>query len=216
MGTSRVRVLLVEDQRADAVLITRLLGRQDFDVERAERLSAALDRLAAEPFDVVLMDLSLPDARGLDAFIEARLAVPDVPVVVLTGLDDEAVAARAVQAGAQDYLVKGNVDARALSRAIRYAIERHRAVSLHDDGIVAERAEAMRAMSLRVAHSIEQPLAVLVRELEVIQNQLGADDASDCATMKKSCRSALEAVKELQSIARALDDAKDGRGSDPE
>jgi signal transduction histidine kinase len=131
---STLRVLLIEDNPADARLIELMLeeeqrltsGPTQFELVRAERLSAAIERLAQAIFDVLLIDLSLPDSRGIETVAQVRAVAPHLPVVVLTGLDDEVIGTRAVQQGAQDYLVKGRIDRQLLVRALRYAVERHR------------------------------------------------------------------------------------------
>src|SRR5690348_1396490 len=105
MDGKRIDVLLVEDNRGDARFIREMLSEAratHFEVACADRLGAGLKLLAGGRFDVVLLDLSLPDSHGLDTFRELRAAAPTVPVVVLTGLDDETVALQAVQEGAQD------------------------------------------------------------------------------------------------------------------
>jgi two-component system cell cycle sensor histidine kinase/response regulator CckA len=130
MNDKPINVLLVEDNPGDARLIQEMLaeaGGALFDLGCADRLSTGLERLAVGDINVVLLDLGLPDSRGLDTFVRVRTQAPDVPIVVLTGLDDEALAVQAVEAGAQDYLVKGQVDSNPLARALRYAIERKRA-----------------------------------------------------------------------------------------
>jgi hypothetical protein len=131
MNLDGIRVLLVEDNPGDARLFTELLrdtGAGQWKLVHVDRLSAALIQLSREPFDVVLLDLSLPDADGLDTLIRAHAEAPKIPIVVLTGHDDEALAVRALRAGAQDYLVKGRMDGDRLLRSIRYASERGRAV----------------------------------------------------------------------------------------
>jgi PAS domain S-box-containing protein len=127
---SKLNVLLIEDNPGDARLIREMLAEirgAQFDLECADRLSIGLERLAAGGIDVALLDLSLPDAQGMDTFVKAYRQAPGVPIVVLTGLDDETLAVQAVQRGAQDYLVKGQVNTDLLVRAMRYAIERKRA-----------------------------------------------------------------------------------------
>ncbi len=131
MNLDGIRVLLVEDNPGDARLFTELLrdaGASQLRVVHVDRLAAALDHLTRDSFDVVLLDLSLPDADGLDTLVRAHAQAPKTPIVVLTGHDDEALAVRAVRAGAQDYLVKGHVDGELLVRSIRYASERGRAL----------------------------------------------------------------------------------------
>ena len=123
------RILLVEDNPGDARLIRETLREAEslpFLLTHADRLAAAEERLGAEAFDVVLLDLSLPDAHGLETVRRTLAAGAEVPIIVLTGLDDEATAVAAVQAGAQDYLAKGRLDGTLLARAIRYAMERKR------------------------------------------------------------------------------------------
>ncbi|MBI2999051.1 MAG: EAL domain-containing protein [Deltaproteobacteria bacterium] len=123
----QTRVLLVEGNAGDARLVREMLaeaGALPFDLIHVSRLSDALKRLKKAEFDAVLLDLNLPDARGLDAIAPLSDTAPDVPIVVLSGLWDESVAVAAVQRGAQDYLVKGQGGASLLARSIRYAIER--------------------------------------------------------------------------------------------
>ena len=130
MSDKATKVLLIEDNPGDARLIGEMLAEVRstvFDLERTERLSAGLKRLAEGGIDVVLVDLSLPDSRGLNTFGRVQAQSPQVPIIVLTGLDDEMLAVKAVRQGAQDYLVKGQVDGNLLVRALRYAIERKRA-----------------------------------------------------------------------------------------
>ncbi len=130
MSNEQIKVLLIEDDPGDADLIRDMLceGRtRSFDLVYAQQLTTGLERLATETVDVVLLDLFLPDSQGYDTVATARAEAPHVPIVVLTGLGDEALALKAVRAGTQDYLVKGYVDTHSLVRAMRYAIERQRA-----------------------------------------------------------------------------------------
>ncbi|MBI4492864.1 MAG: EAL domain-containing protein [Chloroflexi bacterium] len=123
-------VLLIEDNRGDAGLVRALLAEAPggpVAVEWVDRLSPGLQRCAAGGLDAVLLDLSLPDSQGLETVARLRAHSPGVPIVVLTGLEDEALGIQAVQVGAQDYLVKGQVASAALVRSLRYALERTRA-----------------------------------------------------------------------------------------
>jgi two-component system, cell cycle response regulator len=120
-------VLVVEDNPAYARLVEETLKDSDgVRVEMAALLAEALDRLGRGGIDVVLLDLGLPDARGSDGFLRMTEEHPEVPVVVLTGFDDERMAMDVVRQGAQDYLVKGRSENDSLGRALRYAVERHR------------------------------------------------------------------------------------------
>jgi two-component system, cell cycle sensor histidine kinase and response regulator CckA len=129
MRNAPLNILLVEDNPGDALLLREILaeaGPKLFHLVHVTSLSSALQHLQAESVDVFLLDLSLPDAHGLETVTRARAAAPDIPIVVLTGLNDEGFAVHAVREGAQDYLVKGQIDRHVLVRAMRYAIERHR------------------------------------------------------------------------------------------
>jgi len=138
----RTRILLVEEEPQELATLRDTLEAMDdarYQVEWVGELSRALQRLSLGGIDVVLLDLNLPDSEGLATFERAKAFAPDVPILVLTSLDDEETAMRAVQGGAQDYLVKGRVDEQVLIRSIRYAMERHRllaalkSLSLIDD-----------------------------------------------------------------------------------
>jgi serine phosphatase RsbU (regulator of sigma subunit) len=142
----RFRVLLVEDDAGDALLVRELLGAgsDGFDVVWVRSLQEATDRGTAEPVDCALVDLGLPDATGLDALQQLLIAYPETAVVALTGLTDRQLARRAVAAGAQDYLIKDQVNAELLDRTIRLAIERR----------LAERAAvALAEATLRQRHN---------------------------------------------------------------
>ncbi len=125
----RIRLLLIEDNPGDARLIQMMVeeaGNDLFEIERVEHLGDALERLGHDNIGVVLSDLSLPDSHGLETFAQLHARAPHVPIIVLSGLNDTTVAVQAVHEGAQDYLIKGQVDGQLLVRAMRYAIERKR------------------------------------------------------------------------------------------
>jgi PAS domain S-box-containing protein len=131
MNLEGIRALLVEDNPGDARLFLELVretGAGYLKLEHVDRLDRALARLGTEDFDVVLLDLSLPDEHGLTTLLRTHAHAPKTPIVILTGLDDEGLAVKAVRAGAQDYLVKDRVDGDLLVRSMRYATERARAV----------------------------------------------------------------------------------------
>jgi PAS domain S-box-containing protein len=130
MPSEPIKVLLVEDNPGDARLLQLTLSEvtsAHFDLTCVGLLQKAMENLSADPFDAVLLDLSLPDSQGFDTFTKLHERFPEIPIVVLSGLSDETLALRAVQEGAQDYLVKGQVNgADLISRSLRYAIERKR------------------------------------------------------------------------------------------
>jgi len=136
MDTDAVKILLIEDNPGDTRLIKEMLsGTELFNcvLECTTRLSTGLEYLAGQSANIVLLDLGLPDSQGLDSLAKVCAQVPGIPVVVLTGLDDEGMALEAVRQGAQDYLIKGAINGRALWRVINYAIERKASEQLLED-----------------------------------------------------------------------------------
>ncbi|MBE9005034.1 response regulator [Fortiea sp. LEGE XX443] len=130
MAGELIKVLLVEDNPGDVFLLQELLKEVNtvkVELQPVERLSEALNLLTHHSFDLILLDLSLPDSQGIETFVSANHQAQATPIIVLTGLDDETLALRAMQEGAQDYLVKGQVTGDLLVRSMRYAIERQRA-----------------------------------------------------------------------------------------
>jgi PAS domain S-box-containing protein len=130
MNKDTIELLLIEDNPGDVVLIREILRdakETSFHIEHVDYLSSGLEYLKQGNFDVILLDLNLPDSQGLDTFLTVQTYNPQTPIVILTGLDDRDCAMNAMQHGAQDYLIKGNVDTNLLTRSIRYAIERSHA-----------------------------------------------------------------------------------------
>jgi DNA-binding NtrC family response regulator len=127
-----IKVLIIEDNDDDAELLCYFLSKAEdlyFDIERAERISSAVDLLKKKNFDVLISDLGLPDSLGVETFVKLHTRYPEIPMIVLTGLDDQEAALKAVQGGAQDYLVKGKIDANLLIRSIQYSIERQKLIT---------------------------------------------------------------------------------------
>ncbi len=126
MKNKPIRVLMVEDNPGDARLIKEMLDEADnqFEVFHTTRLDEGLKYLVMKSFDVILLDLCLPDSKGIDTFNIMNYNATDLPIIVLTGLKDDIFAVSAVGRGAQDYLVKGEANSKVLARSIKYAIER--------------------------------------------------------------------------------------------
>ncbi|MDD5746596.1 MAG: ATP-binding protein [Candidatus Omnitrophica bacterium] len=130
MGEQKIKILLIEDDAAVAQVIAAIFRKAtDFsvEVEFAGTLQQGEECLRKKEVDAVFLDLTLPDSWGLETVAKVQLLAPDLPIIVLTGIDDEAMATNAVRAGAQDYIVKGHLDAGMLVRSVRYAIERKHA-----------------------------------------------------------------------------------------
>jgi len=163
-----IRILLVEDEEDDAFLLQRALAKTapgQFEMTNVTTLGAALKALDGSPFHVVLSDLSLPDSRGLETFERIHGFDPEIPVVVLTGNDDERLAVRALNEGAQDYLVKGRVDGQSLVRSMRYAIERNRSRQL-------ERDNTELATEIRARKAAQEQLERVAAQLEASNREL--------------------------------------------
>jgi DNA-binding response OmpR family regulator len=125
-----LNILLVEDNPGDVALLRGVLLKPppvgQFLLAQEGTVQQAVDRLQRETPDVILLDLNLPDSRGTDTVRRMREAARDCPIIVLTSMDDEATGVEAIHMGVQDYLVKGTIDARTISRTVRYAMERFR------------------------------------------------------------------------------------------
>ncbi len=147
-------------------------------------LSSALTLLSEGSFGVILLDLSLPDGKGLDTVIRTHAAVPDAPIVVMSGLGDEELAVRALHEGAQDYLVKGQVDGNLLIRAMRYAIERKQA----EDAL----RKAHDKLELRVQERTAELMSANEQLLQEIEER------------KKAEESLREALKEVEAVKRPI------------
>lgn len=159
MARDPFRLLLVEDNPGDARLIEEMVREAGADsftlVPRVDRLASALEAIQRGGIDLVLLDLSLPDSHGLDTFSKLHEAAPDLPVIVLSGLDDHEMALKTVHLGAQDYLVKGRFDGELLARAMRYAVERS-----HADRALAHERNLLRS----VIDNIPDPIFLKDRE----------------------------------------------------
>lgn len=187
MEQRRITALLIEDNEGDAFIIQRMLAQasgKPVDLATAGRLAAGLERLDEGDIDVVLLDLGLPDSAGLDTVRRTRAHAPHVPIIVLTGHDDEVLGANVVWAGAQDYLVKGQVDATLLSRAIRYAVSRQalqRRARGHDlrDELTGLHARtgflAFAEQQLRLAERRRESVSIVVVRLRELA-RIRADD----------------------------------------
>jgi len=162
MGNRHIHLLLIEDNPGDAGLIREMLDEakgMNFELEWTETLSEGIERLASGGIDVVLLDLALTDSTGLETLRRLRAASPWAPVVVvLSSLSDEEISFQAVQEGAQDYLIKGQVDSSLLVRSIRYALERG-----HEQ-------EALRRAQVELENRVRERTADLVEANEALRN----------------------------------------------
>jgi signal transduction histidine kinase len=209
-GAQRIRVLLIEDNVPDITLVRTMLDARRFEVNAVPRLSSALQLLSSEEFDVVVLDLGLPDSDGLGSLEPVLTAAQHIPVILLTGLDDEVLAAESVRGGAQDYLVKGQFDSKTLSRSIRYSIERKRILS-ENARLAVELKQSEAALKIAdrrkdeflatLAHELRNPLAPIRNSLLIMKSAKG-----DEATAEKS----LEIMeRQIEHMVRLVDDLLD-------
>jgi signal transduction histidine kinase len=198
------KVLLIEDNPGDARLVCEALAAEEprrFDVVHEGRLADGCERAAREPFVAVLLDLSLPDSGGLQTVRRARAAFDFLPIVVLTGLEDESVAVAALAEGAQDYLVKSDLDLRALPRALCYAIERHRLESRLRE---VDRLEAVGHLAGGIAHQFNNVMTSVLGYADLLLAQCDAHDSRQGALeeIARGARQAAELMRQLQAVGR--------------
>ena len=195
-----LRILLVEDNPTDVILINDALDQvasTKFQSIHVERASEAVAKLCQkDQFDVVLCDLGLPDSQGLETFIKLREYAGELPVVVLTSLDDEVMGTAALQIGAQDYLVKSQMSGAGLARSIRYAIERQR---LESQLRQAQRMEAIGQLAGGVAHDFNNLLTVIQGHAALMQ-----DAHSISPSMADSIQQISEAAQRAAGLTRQL------------
>jgi signal transduction histidine kinase len=177
MRARALKVLLVEDNAGDARLLREMFTTErpgSIELTHLMRMSEALVHLAKGGVDIVLLDMGLPDGHGLDTVRRARAVAPDVPLIVLTGLDDEALAAEAMKEGAQDYLIKGQIENRALPRALRHAIERHR-MQAETDHIRMSQLQFKDEFLSHVSHELRSPLTAIYQFVTILQDGLAGE-----------------------------------------
>ncbi len=178
-SSSPIKILLVEDSPSDAALLQESLHHNEpgrFKFTQAETLAQALELLKTSTFDLMLLDLSLPDSIGQATYLRAREAAPQLPIVVLTGIENESVGLEAVRRGVQDYLIKGQAYGRQTARAILYAIERKRteeALKQAEAALQRERDQLEGRIKERTAELLNTNLALQAE----IKNRLRAEEA---------------------------------------
>lgn len=207
MSSEPIKVLLVEDNLADAGLLYEGLEEalpEQFQTTHVRRLSEALEYLWEETCDVVLLDLGLPDSHGLDTLVVLRAQAPGVPIVVLTGFQDEALAVEALKGGAQDYLVKGQADGKQLGRTMRYAIVRKATEeALLGQGVALARVDELQRSRQRLMSAQER-----VRRETSAQLQDGVREK--LLILKGRLQGLLEGATSAPETTRLLSEVIDG------
>ncbi len=167
MDIQILKLLLVEDNPGDARLLQETLHDVEtlkFDIYKVDNLSSAIETLDLEDFDLVLLDLTLPDSQGIETCIKLRGECPEIPIIVLTGLDDEELALRALHQGAQDYLVKGKFETNLLLRSMRYGIERKK---IERENLRNQKLQSLEAMAEGIAHDFNNLLSSILGNLSL-------------------------------------------------
>ncbi len=203
MKEKALQILLVEDNAGDARLLREMFSKErpdSFELTHLLRMGEALEHLEKGGVDIVLLDMGLPDGYGLDTVRRARRAAPDVPVIVLTGLDDEALAAEAMKEGVQDYLIKGQIENRALPRALRHAIERHR-MQRENDLIRTQQMQLKDEFLSHVSHELRSPLTAIYLFVTNLLDNLAGEMSPD---QRECMETVLTNVKQLQSMINDL------------
>jgi signal transduction histidine kinase len=202
MNHPTTSVLLIEDNPGDADLVRLRLveGQWPVKVNCVNRLSDGLASLAIETPSVVLLDLNLPDSRGAETFRKVIEHAPHVPVVVLSGQDDEALALKAVHQGVQDYLVKGNISSKHLERSIRYAVERQAMIRALE--ITQKRQLEFKNQFLsHVSHELRTPLTCIHQYVTILLDGLAGPLAPD---QNDHLKTVLKSVNQLHAMIRDL------------
>jgi signal transduction histidine kinase len=203
MKEKALQVLLVEDNAGDARLLREMFSTErpdSFELTHLLRMSEAVNHLAKGGVDIILLDMGLPDGHGLDTVRRAHAAAPGVPVIVLTGLDDEALAAQAMKEGAQDYLIKGQIENRALPRALRHAIERHR-MQTETDLIRTNQMQFKDEFLSHVSHELRSPLTAIYQFVTILLDRLAGELNLE---QNEYLEIVLRNVKQLQSMINDL------------
>ncbi len=204
--TKSIRLLLIEDNPDDATFIEEVLKLQDsyttVDIARVSKLRDGLTWLAKASFDVVLLDLSLPDATSTNSVSRVLAQSPQAPIIVLTGLDDRETALEALKKGAQDYLIKDNISGDLLIRAIRYAVERRRAEHRARVRAAVEREDLI----FTLANDLRVPHIGAMRAFDLLVNEslgpLNADQKDMLLKVKQSSHDVLHMLQNLVHLYR--------------
>ena len=210
-----LRVLLVEDNPGDARLVVRMLRDADdppVEVASAADLGDAIARLEVGDVDVALVDLWLPDSQGLETFRTLHRRFPALPIVVLTGMDDENVALAAVHEEAQDYLAKGTITASTLLRALRYAIERRgaverfaaRALRALPGNLLRARDEERRRIARDLHDGIAPYLVALAIDLKEIASAIPPGRRKARKTIAADGALIKRCLEEIRALSRVL------------
>src|SRR5271168_2694997 len=198
-----LQVLLVEDNAGDVCLLRAMFSKEiagSFELTHLTRMSEAEAHLARGGVDIVLLDMGLPDGHGIENLRRARTVAPTVAMIVLTGLEDESLAAEAIKEGAQDYLIKGQIENRALPRALRHAVERHR-MQKETDLMRKHQVQLRDEFLSHVSHELRSPLTSIYSFSTIIADGLAGETSPQ---QDEYLQIILRNVRQLQSMIEDL------------
>jgi two-component system cell cycle response regulator len=216
MSTTPIKILLIENETQDACLLQELLaeaGGIQLELTQVVRMSDALHHLGENRFNIILLNLSLPDSQGLDSFNRIKTEVPEVPVVILTNVDNHELAVKAVQEGAQDYLVKGQINSSMLMRSIRHALERQRIMDelkqsqrlileQQNTLLEEERLKVLIQMAGATAHELSQPLTSMLCNIDLLKKEI--EEPTHCAmyldSIEKDSKRIAATIRRIRNI----------------
>lgn len=214
MGNEKIKVLLIEDSPLAASMIKGMLSEgkgSNIELENIDNVASAQKRLSVGDIDAVLLDLNLPDSNGLDTFLNIHDKAPRTPIIILTGLSDEALAITAISKGAQDYLVKGQIDPDILVRSVNYALERKKIelalekayfdLKVAQDRLVqSEKLAGIGRFSEMIAHEVKNPLGIIIGGSEFLEAKLKDADEGTRMSVEKVLAAAVRANQILESF----------------
>lgn len=203
----RIAVLMLEDNPGDAFLLEEYLGEArgvKFDITQAARLSEAKARLSEREFDIILLDLSLLDSHGLDTLRRLHEHAADIPIVVITGNENENQGRQAVQLGAQDYLVKGDLSCNFFARSLQFAVERHRRRLLEAQLLHAQKMEGIGRLAGGVAHDFNNILTAILGYADLAGTIVsrGSEESGYLNNIEKAAQRAAALTRQLLAFAR--------------
>jgi signal transduction histidine kinase len=243
VGVKPIKILLIEDSRVATQLAKQMLTEAESpqfvtELKCADRLSTGLKYLDEEEIDIVLLDLTLPDSHDLETFTTVHGKAQEVPIVVMSGIEDEKLAIEAVQRGAQDYLVKGQIDSNLLKRSILYAIERHRVEKElrrhreHLEELVEERTVELKAIvealersnkdleqfAYVASHDLQEPLRMVASYVQLLErrykDRLDSDAKEFIAFAVDGATRMQKLINDLLSYSRVSTRGKEFKDTD--
>ena len=183
-SATRLNVLVIDADREHALAVQKILIREDSRLVHTTRVDAGIKCLNEGRFDLVMLDFMLPGTRPLESLVGLTSSHPEVPVIVVTRLDDQEVASMAVQGGATDYLIKDDLENDTLIRSMRYAVERHRRQRAEEE-VLAVQEKERRRLSRELHDGVIQTISAMRLQMQVLARELGQRDAAAAKAVSK-------------------------------